>query len=165
MAPSFTFVPPPIEVFNCGPVALGTATATDDCAGTPTITNNAPPIFLVGTTTVTWTATDLAGNASTAGQTVSVTDTVAPTVSCTATVPTGSSFVVSASDACATPVIKLGSYVLAEGEVVMINVTGRPGVRLVNTVGGGVRHFQVGRGEDVITATDPSGNTASAVCR
>lgn len=164
-APTFTFVPPPIEVFNCGPVALGTATATDDCAGTPTITNNAPPIFLVGTTDVTWTATDAAGNASTAGQTVSVTDTVAPTVSCLATRPTGSSFVVSASDACATPIIKLGSYTLAEGEVVMINVTGRAGVRLIGTVAGGIRHFQVGRGEDVITATDPSGNTASAVCR
>jgi hypothetical protein len=141
------------------------ATAVDDCAGAATITNNAPPVFLVGTTTVTWTATDVSGNPATAGQTVTVVDTVAPTVTCTATQPTGSSFVVSATDACATPIIRLGTFVLAEGETIMINETGRAGIRLIGTVAGGIRHFQVGRGEGVITATDPSGNTASAVCR
>jgi hypothetical protein len=163
-APVFSFVPPAIAVHTCGPVALGTAVAADDCAGTPSITNNAPASFAVGTTMVTWTARDASGNAATAGQFVTVTDTVAPSVSCTPTRPTGNSYAVAAGDACATPAIRLGAFTLAAGEVVMINVTGRPGVRLVNTVAG-IRHFQVGPGEDVITATDASGNTASAVCR
>jgi len=62
------------------PVALGTATATDivDGALTPTADNPGP--FAVGVHTVTWTATDAAGNSGTATQTVTITDTTAPTV-------------------------------------------------------------------------------------
>jgi hypothetical protein len=47
------------------------ATATDDCSGA-TVTNDAPASFCVGDTTVTWTATDGCGNASTCQQTVTV---------------------------------------------------------------------------------------------
>jgi hypothetical protein len=163
--PMFTSIPPDLTPNNCGPVDLGVPTATDDCAGSPTFTNNAPAYFQVGTTVVTWTATDVSGNNTTAPQTVTVTDTVPATVSCTPARPLGGSFVVSASDACAgAPVIRLGSYVLAEGEQIKINVTGRSGVRLVN-VASGIRHFQVGPGEAVITATDASSNVASAICR
>ena len=57
---------------NCGPANLGMPTATDDCGGSPAFTNNAPPKFFVGTTPVTWTATDLSGNHATATQTVTV---------------------------------------------------------------------------------------------
>jgi hypothetical protein len=165
--PAFTFVPLDLSMTDCGPATLGSATATDDCAGTPVITNNAPPIFFVGRTTVTWRATDASGNDATATQNVTVVDNALPTVSCTATHPTGNSFRVSASDACTGSLIRrLGEFVLADGETIMINETGRPGVRLVNTVGAaGIRHFHVGRGEGVITATDASGNVATAVCR
>ena len=165
--PSFTFVPPNIAMNNCGPADLGLATAVDDCAGTVAITNNAPPYFYVGTTVVTWTAKDVSGNDATATQSVTVTDTVAPTVSCVATNPPGSSFRVSAFDACtSTPVIRLGSHVLSDGETVMINETGTPGVRLVNLVGAErLKHFLVGKGEAVITATDESGNVGSVTCR
>jgi len=53
-------------------VALGTPTATDNC-GTPTFTSNAPAIFPVGITNVTWTATDAGGNAVVAPTTQTVT--------------------------------------------------------------------------------------------
>ncbi len=43
---------------------LASASATDICDATVTITNNAPAEFLVGFTTVTFTATDDSGNAS-----------------------------------------------------------------------------------------------------
>ena len=55
-------------------VDLGTATATDAVDASPTISNNAPGGgFPVGDTTVTWTATDASGNASTGIQVVSIT--------------------------------------------------------------------------------------------
>jgi hypothetical protein len=40
------------------------ATATDNCGGNVTITNNAPAVFSMGTTTVTFTATDACGNSA-----------------------------------------------------------------------------------------------------
>lgn len=56
---------------NTVPVTLGVATATDN-SGAFTITNNAPTLFPVGTTFVTWTATDAAGNLTNCTQTVNV---------------------------------------------------------------------------------------------
>ena len=80
--PAFTFVPPNVAMNNCGPANLGLPTATDDCGGSPTFTNDAPPYFYVGPTVVTWTASDISGNHANATQTVTVTDTVPPAVSC-----------------------------------------------------------------------------------
>ena len=57
------------------PVALGTPVVADICDAAPTVTNNAPALFPVGTTTVTWTATDASGNANTAQQQVTITAT------------------------------------------------------------------------------------------
>jgi hypothetical protein len=63
----------------------GTATATDNCPGVSVAgarsdgqTLNAP--YPIGTTTITWTATDVHGNTSTATQTVTVQDTQAPSL-------------------------------------------------------------------------------------
>jgi hypothetical protein len=162
--PTFTFVPANIHVFDCGPVNLGQATATDDCAGTPTVTNNSPGYFYVGDTVVTWRATDASGNVSTATQTVTVTDLVPPTVACTPTNPLGSAFVVTGFDACGAPVLTLGSFTIASGETIKIEETGQPGVRLQNVLNG-IRKFQVGKDEGVILATDGSGNTSTAACR
>ena len=53
----------------------GTATSTDG-----TITDNAPDTFPLGDTTITWTATDAAGNEATAEQVVTVQDTTAPVI-------------------------------------------------------------------------------------
>ena len=59
-------------------VALGTATAADVLDSNPTVTNDAPASFPVGTTVVTWTATDTADNAATATQRVTVRETTPP---------------------------------------------------------------------------------------
>ena len=59
-------------------VAIGTATASDLVDGAASVSNNAPATFLLGTTVVTYTATDAAGNAATATQSVTVVDTTAP---------------------------------------------------------------------------------------
>ena len=164
--PLFTSVPPNVSMNNCGPATLGLPTATDDCAGTVTFTNDAPAIFLVGTTWVTWTATDASSNTATASQSVTVVDTVPPTVSCVAAPPQGGTVQVSATDACAIPIIRLGSFVLAEGERIKITQVGQSGVRLVGTVGAdSIRHFHVGKGEAVITATDPSNNVGAVICQ
>lgn len=71
--PPVLTVPADVAVISDVAIAadIGSATATD--IFTPvTVTNNAPAIFPVGVTTVTWTATDVNDNASTANQTVTV---------------------------------------------------------------------------------------------
>jgi gliding motility-associated-like protein len=58
-------------------VALGTPVVSDNCT-VASVTNNAPSLFPIGTTTVTWTVTDASGNTATATQLVNVVDQVAP---------------------------------------------------------------------------------------
>jgi hypothetical protein len=166
-SPIFTLVPPDVSMNNCGTATLGAPAADDDCAGTPTFTNNAPALFQVGATPVTWTARDGSGNTTTATQMVTVNDLTLPAIACGPAGPPGGTFQVSTSDACAgAPTIRIGSYVLANGERIKIQETGTPGVRLINEVGTDlIRHFDVGKGEAVITATDASGNVATVACR
>jgi hypothetical protein len=71
--PVFTFVPPDITTSNCGTITLGTPRAVDVCQSSAvTFTNNAPAKFTPGTTIVTWTARDAAGNTTTATQRVTL---------------------------------------------------------------------------------------------
>ena len=65
------------------PLDIGVATATDIFK--VTITNDAPADYPIGTTVVTWTATDENGNVSTATQKVTIIDTTKPEL----TVPAG----------------------------------------------------------------------------
>ena len=58
-------------------VALGTPVVSDNCT-VASVSNNAPALFQIGTTTVTWTVTDAAGNSATATQLVNVVDQIAP---------------------------------------------------------------------------------------
>src|SRR3990167_10347786 len=60
-------------------VDLGNAIATDEVE-VSSITNNAPSVFQLGDTVVTWTATDSSGNSVNAIQTVTVVDTTSPTI-------------------------------------------------------------------------------------
>jgi len=165
--PVFTSIPQDVQLNNCVATNLGLPTATDDCAGTPAFTNNAPAIFPVGPTHVTWTATDASGNHTTdSSQTVTVVDTTPPSVSCTLVQSPGNAFRVTSADACGLAPIKLGAYTIANGEIIAIEESGQSGVRLVNTVtNDGLRHFKAGKGQAVVTATDGSGNIATAVCR
>ena len=61
-------------------VTLGNATTSDNC-GVKTVTNDAPSVFPLGTTTVTWTVTDDSENTETATQIVTVKDTQKPSIS------------------------------------------------------------------------------------
>jgi hypothetical protein len=75
-------------VNTCGSIITWTApTASDNCAVTSfTSTHESGDTFLVGTTTVTYTALDAAGNSSTCSFTVTVNDTQAPGITCPADV-------------------------------------------------------------------------------
>ncbi len=60
-------------------VNLGSPTASDNCAGV-IVTNDKPASFPIGETSVTWTATDAAGNVALAVQKVTIFDGNPPTV-------------------------------------------------------------------------------------
>lgn len=69
---------------------FGIPTTADNCgAGGLTVTNNAPAVFPIGTTTVVWTVRDAANNVATASHTVTILDTQAPTVTAPANIVTG----------------------------------------------------------------------------
>jgi len=81
-APSI--IPPPDVVSEAqnptsNVVAIGVASA-DDIVGVIFIDNDAPTVFPLGDTLVTWTVTDAAGNIATATQKVTITDTTPPTI-------------------------------------------------------------------------------------
>ena len=60
-------------------VPLGDAIA-DDIVGVASVTNDAPAVFPIGETIVTWTATDQVGNLVSTQQTVTVVDTISPSI-------------------------------------------------------------------------------------
>jgi hypothetical protein len=79
--------PPPDVTVEClgsegQTVDIGVATAIDACclAGVTPV-NDAPSIFYLGETVITWTATDCHGNTGTATQKVTVQDTTPPELS------------------------------------------------------------------------------------
>ena len=82
--PPVVTAPPDVTVEATGLLTtldIGTATATDAVDPNPTITNDAPAEGLpLGTTIVTWTATDFSDNTATARQTVWVRDTTPPVI-------------------------------------------------------------------------------------
>jgi hypothetical protein len=78
-------ITPPVDIVMeatglTTPVTLGTATANDLVDGVIIPTANMSSPFGVGTHTITWSATDVAGNTGTATQMVTITDTTAPIV-------------------------------------------------------------------------------------
>jgi hypothetical protein len=63
-------------------IVLGTPTTADNC-GVQSVTNNhESTTYTVGTTTVTWTVTDIHGNTTTCTQAVVVTDNENPVITC-----------------------------------------------------------------------------------
>lgn len=80
-APAAITVSTDAGICSASHVALGTPITSDNCT-VASVSNNAPSVFPKGTTTVTWTATDAAGNQSTATQTVTVSDNEKPVITC-----------------------------------------------------------------------------------
>ncbi len=93
--PTFTSVPSDITTTSCGSPSFGTATAIDDVCGIGgvTVMNNAPAVFFPGTTVITWTARDAAGNTATATQRVTIVLTDNP-----ACCPAGTNVIVGTSN-------------------------------------------------------------------
>lgn len=78
-------VPEAVTGFECTSpigtaVPLGTPSASDLCDSAPTIINDAPDLFPLGSTTVTWTATDESENSDFGTQLVEVVDTTPPSI-------------------------------------------------------------------------------------
>ena len=67
-------------------VNLAAATATDNCSIQSITNDHASTTYPVGTSTVVWTATDMAGNTVSCQQQVNVTDTEIPVISCASNV-------------------------------------------------------------------------------
>jgi hypothetical protein len=72
------------------------------------------------------------------------------------------SFEVSASDNAS---IALGTFALANNEVILLLPSNEPGVRLIPSTGGGIRQFQAGPGEAFIIARSAANVAAMAYCR
>jgi hypothetical protein len=64
--------PADLTIPECVTPNLGSATVSDACGGTPSVSNDAPAKYPLGTTTVTWRAVDAYGNVATATQRVTV---------------------------------------------------------------------------------------------
>ena len=77
--PPILTIPNDITTGNCS-VTIGVASATDNCDLALTPSNNAPIVFPLGITAVTWQVTDANGNTASATQLVTVSDTTAPTI-------------------------------------------------------------------------------------
>lgn len=65
---------------NGTPVNLGSPAVTDNCDDDPIVTNNAPAVFPLGKTIVTWKAKDFSGNTSFCNQVVTIVDTTPPVI-------------------------------------------------------------------------------------
>ncbi len=89
-------------------VSLGTPTTADNC-GVASVTNDAAPPYATGTTTVTWTVTDIHGNTATATQNVIVVDNQNPTITAPASVTVNAD-----AGTCAAATVSLGTPITAD---------------------------------------------------
>ncbi|HYJ85612.1 MAG TPA: HYR domain-containing protein [Pyrinomonadaceae bacterium] len=129
---------------------LGTGSATDNCPGVGAVSRSGVPSgnnFPVGTTTLTYSATDAHGNTGSATQVVTVIDNTQPVISCPSnitiesTCPTGAIGTYStptATDNCGVQSVDRNAGSLASGSV-----------------------FPIGTSTVTHTATDVHGNTSS----
>jgi len=125
-------------------VTIGTSTASDNCTGF-VITNNKPANFPIGTTVVTWTVTDAAGNKATATQNVIVRDTQSPVIIApqNVTVPTD-------NGACVATNVSLGTATASDNCTGFVVTNNKPA------------NFPVGSTIVTWTVTDAAGNKATA---
>ena len=123
-------------------VELGSAEASD-LVEISSITNDAPEVFPLGETIITWTTTDTSGNSASATQTISVIDTTLPTV----IVPNDIQVEATSIDA---NIVELGSAEASDLVEISSITNDAPEV------------FPLGETIITWTTTDTSGNSASA---
>jgi len=153
-APAITGLPANISVNNdagvCGAVVSWTAPGvTDNCAGA-TIAQTAGlasgAVFPVGTTTVSYTATDASGNTTVASFTVTVTDNEAPVASCV-------SAVTISLDANGIAVLPIGSVNLASSD--------NCGIATLTLSQNTFTCAELGENTVTMTVTDVNGNVST----
>ena len=127
--------------------AIGSVSATDNCTEPESLQleSDAPEVLAAGTTSVTWTATDAAGNTSACTQSVTVVDDAPPVVTCPARI------VVEANAGC--------SYVGEFGAASAADTCSSDGSVTVRSNAPG--SFPIGESTVTWTATDLFGNVAS----
>jgi len=123
-------------------VELGEATA-QDVMGIASVTEHLPGFFVLGETTVTWTATDTSGNSASATQTVTVVDTTAPSIT--------------APDSVTAEATSADSNIVVLGNPVSSDLVDTPSIS-----NDAPDVFPLGETTITWTATDTSGNSASA---
>ena len=123
-------------------IDLGTASSDDIVDSEPQITNDAPEVFPLGETIVTWTATDTSGNSASTTQIISVIDTTAPTINA----PTDMQVEATSMNS---NIIEFGSAEAADQVAISSITNDAPEV------------FPLGETIVTWTATDTSGNSAS----
>ncbi|MDD3860178.1 MAG: HYR domain-containing protein [Bacteroidales bacterium] len=124
-------------------VVLGTPTVDDNCS-ILSVTNDAPAVFPIGTTTVTWTVTDGSGNIATCEQIVTVTDIELPTIVCPAPVAVNTD-----ADECTASGVVLGTPTVDDNCSILSVTNDAPAV------------FPIGTTTVTWTVTDGSGNIAT----
>ena len=124
-------------------VVLGNPTVNDNCT-VASVTNNAPAIFPIGTTVVTWTVTDGSGNIATCTQNVVVTDVELPTISCQ-------------------PAVAVNTYagLCTASGVVLGNPTVNDNCTVASITNDAPAVFPIGTTVVTWTVTDGSGNIAT----
>jgi hypothetical protein len=158
-APQITSCPPAITVAtdtgSCSAtgVTLGSPVATDNCtvAGDLVVSNDAPASFPIGNTTVTWTVTDAAGNATTCQQIVTVEDNEPPTFTC----PTNRSVNLNASCELVVPNLLSPQPAWTDNCAGGVTFTQNPAAGTALASSHGQTHIVT------ITATDAAGNPAT----
>ena len=123
-------------------VELGEATA-QDVMGIDSVTEYPPRFFVLGETTVTWTATDTSGNSATATQTVTIVDTTAPSIT--------------APDSVTVEATSNNSNIVVLGNPVSSDQVDTPSIS-----NDAPDVFPLGETTITWTAVDTSGNSASA---
>lgn len=124
-------------------LALGTPVTSDNCT-VASVTNNAPVVFPLGTTIVTWTIVDGSGNTVTATQNVTVTDIITPTITAPA------ALTISTNNGCFAVNTNLGTPVTSDNCSVASVTNNAPS------------SFPLGNTTVTWTVVDGSGNTSTA---
>jgi hypothetical protein len=154
-------------------VDIGTAVAADLCDTDVDTINDAPALFPLGETTVTWTATDDDGNQMIDTQTITIEDTTPPTIACnnpSTIVPpdTPITFTATAEDVCdGTIAAQVTTY-----DCFKFTKKGKRVDKtescVVTFAGGNLNIVDSGGVGDniewIVTATDSSGNTTESTC-
>jgi len=123
-------------------IELGEATA-HDVMGITSVTEYPPRFFVLGETTVTWTATDTSGNSASATQTVTIVDTTSP--------------IITAPDSITVEATSADSNIVALGNPISSDL-----VDISSISNNAPDVFPVGETTVTWTAVDASGNSASA---